>query len=91
MRTGGAVLEYRLAYRRWPRAGDRFVIRSGRGFQKEKTHAFIHWLIDQDTGAAWCTSEAVAIALNLETRKIMPATPEMQAALASVAPAGLTI
>lgn len=91
VRTGGAVLEYRLAYRRWPRAGDRFVIRSGRGFQKEKTHAFIHWLIDPDTGAAWCTSEAVAIALNLETRKIMPATPEMQAALASVAPAGLTI
>ncbi len=90
-RVGGAVLEYRLVYRRWPRAGDRFVIRSGAGFQKEKTHSFVHWLIDPDTGAAWCTSEAVAIVLNLDTRKIMPATPELQASLASVAPAGLTV
>ncbi len=90
-RMGGAVLEYRLVYRRWPRTGDRFVIRSARGFQKEKTHSFVHWLIDPDSGDAWCTSEAVAIALNLDTRKIMPATPEMQASLARVAPAGLTV
>jgi acyl-CoA thioester hydrolase len=91
VRIGGAVLEYRLVYRRWPRAGDRFVIRSGRGFQKEKTHSFVHWLIDPDTGEAWCTTEAVAVALNLETRKIMPATPDMVAALADVAPDGLSV
>lgn len=91
VRMGGAVLEYRLVYRRWPRAGDRFVIRSARGFQKEKTHSFVHWILDPDTGEAWCTSEAVAIALNLDTRKIMPATPELQASLASVAPAGLAV
>jgi acyl-CoA thioester hydrolase len=91
VRMGGAVLEYRLAYRRWPRAGDRLIIRSARGFQKEKTHSFVHWLIDPDTGHAWCTSEAVAVVLNLETRKIMPATPELQASLAKVAPAGLTV
>lgn len=90
-RVGGAVLEYRLVYRRWPRAGDRFVIGSGRGFQKEKTHSFVHWLIDPDSGQAWCTSEAVAIVLNLDTRKIMPATPELQASLAQVAPAGLSV
>ncbi len=77
VRLGGAVLEYRLVYRRWPRAGDRFVIRSGRGFRKgkEKTHSFVHWIIDPDSGEAWCTSEAVAVVLNLKTRKIMPATP----------------
>ncbi len=91
VRMGGAVLEYRLVYRRWPRAGDRFVIRSGRGFQKEKVHSFIHWIVDPDSGEAWCTTEAVAVALNLETRKIMPATPDMQAALAQVAPAGLSV
>ena len=67
------------------------MIRSGRGFQKEKTHSFVHWLIDPDTGAAWCTSEAVAIVLNLDTRKIMAATPELQASLAQLAPAGLSI
>lgn len=91
VRMGGAVLEYRLVYRRWPRAGDRFVIRSGAGFQKEKTHSFVHWLIDPESGQAWCTSEAVAIALNLDTRKIMPATPELQASLAGVAPVGLSV
>ena len=56
------MLEYRLVYRRWPRAGDRFVIRTGRGFQKEKTHSFVHWIMDPDTGEAWCTTEAVAVA-----------------------------
>lgn len=91
VRMGGAVLEYRLVYRKWPRAGDRFVIRSGRGFQKEKTHSFVHWIVDPDSGEAWCTSEAVAIALNLDTRKIMPATPELQESLAKVAPAGLSV
>jgi acyl-CoA thioester hydrolase len=91
VRMGGAVLEYRLVYRRWPRPGDRFVIRSGRGFQKEKTHSFVHWVLDPDSGEAWATTEAVAVALNLETRKIMAATPELMASLAKVAPAGLTI
>jgi acyl-CoA thioester hydrolase len=88
---GGAVLEYRLIYRRWPRPGDRFVIRSSRGFQKEKVHSFVHWLVDPDSGEAWCTTEAVAVALNLETRKILPATPGLIEALAKVAPAGLSL
>ena len=90
LRMGGAVLEYRIVYRRWPRAGDRIVIRSGRGFQKEKVHSFIHWLIDPDTGQAWCTSEAVAVSLNLDTRKIIPSSPELMDLLAEVAPSGLT-
>jgi acyl-CoA thioester hydrolase len=91
LRMGGAVLEYRLVYRRWPRVGDRFVIRSGRGFQKEKTHSFIHWLIDPDTGQAWMTSEAVAVSLNLDTRKIITSTPELMTLLADVAPEGLSV
>jgi len=91
VRMGGAVVEYRLIYRRWPRPGDRFVIRSGSGVVKEKTHSFIHWVIDPETREAWCTTEAVAVALNLETRKIMTATPELVASLKKVAPAGLTI
>ena len=91
LRMGGAVLEYRIVYRRWPRAGDRFVIRSGRGFQKEKTHSFVHWIIDPDTGLAWCTSEAVAVSLNLDTRKIIPSSPELMKLLTEVAPSGLTV
>jgi len=91
VRTGGAVLEYRIVYRKWPKAGDRFVIRSARGFATEKTHSFVHWTLNPDTGEAMCTSEAVAIALNLDTRKIIPASPEHLAALERIAPSGLTV
>lgn len=91
LRMGGAVLEYRLIYRKWPRAGDRFVIRSGRGFRTEKTHSFVHWVIDPVTGEAFCTSQAVAVNLDLDKRKIVPATPEMIHALGEVAPEGLSI
>ncbi|MEQ1783781.1 MAG: thioesterase family protein, partial [Hyphomonadaceae bacterium] len=91
LRMGGAVLEYRLVYRRWPRAGDRFVIRSGRGIQRENTHSFVHWIIDPDSGLAWCTSEAVAVSLNLDTRKIIPSSPELMKLLMDVAPEGLTV
>ena len=91
LRMGGAVLEYRIVYRRWPQTGDRFVIRSGSGFQKEKVHAFIHWIIDPDTGQAWLTSEAVAVSLNLDTRKIIPSSPELMELLSEVAPKGLSV
>ncbi len=91
VRLGGAVLEYRLVYRRWPQAGDRFVVRSARGFQREKVHSFVHWVLDPESGEAWATTEAVAVALNLETRKILAATPELVKALAKVAPEGLTV
>jgi acyl-CoA thioester hydrolase len=91
LRTGGAVLEYRLAYRRWPRAGDRFVVRSARGPASEKTHSFFHWVLDPDSGAAWCTSQAVAVTFNLDTRKIIPAPPGHLEALAKLAPEGLSV
>lgn len=91
VRAGGAVLEYRIVYRRWPVAGDRMVIRSARGFAKEKTHSFVHWVLDPSSGEAWCTMEAVAIALNLDTRKIIPASPAQIAAFKRVAPEGLSV
>jgi acyl-CoA thioester hydrolase len=76
-RPGAAVLEYRLAYRAWPRAGDIMEIRSGVTWVKDKTHALVHWILDPQTGQAWCTCQAVAITLDLIARKAM-ATPEAQ-------------
>lgn len=90
-RSGGAVLEYRIVYRRWPRAGDRYVMRSSLAFMKEKTHSFVHWMLDPRTGEAWTTSQAVAVALNLETRKIIPASPAMQAEMLKLVPGGLVL
>jgi acyl-CoA thioester hydrolase len=91
LRTGGAVLEYRLAYRRWPRAGDRFVVRSALGPASEKTHSLFHWILDPASGEAWCTSQAVAVTFNLDTRKIIPAPPGHLEALAKLAPEGLGV
>lgn len=89
-RTGGAVLEYRIVYRRWPRTGDRLVVRSALGQVKEKMNSYVHWILDPDSGEAWCTSEAMAVALNLDTRKIITAPPEQMEALKRSIPGGLT-
>jgi acyl-CoA thioester hydrolase len=90
-RLGGAVLEYRLVYRKWPRAGDRLLIRSALGTVEPKTHSFIHWVLDPGTGSAWCTCEALAVTLDLDRRKIVPSAPERIAALQRAIPQGLTI
>ncbi|MEO0884228.1 MAG: thioesterase family protein [Pseudomonadota bacterium] len=90
-RMGAAVLEYRLVYRRWPRAGDRFQIHSSLAAAAEKTHTLVHWMIDPETGKAWLTSEALAVTFDLDTRKIIPTAEEQIAELEKIAPRGLTI
>ncbi len=70
-RVGGAVLEYRLAYLAQPRAGDRFEIRSGLAAVERRTRRFVHWIVDPQNGAAWASAEAVAVALDLDARRIL--------------------
>jgi acyl-CoA thioester hydrolase len=88
-RVGGAVLEYRIAYLDWPRAGDRFELRSGFMGATNRTMRLAHWMLDAETGAALATSEAVAITMDLDARKIVPITEAAQAALAGQVIAGL--
>lgn len=90
-KMGGAVLEYRLIYRKWPRAGDRFVVHSSFASVAEKTHSLAHWMLDPDTGEAWMTSEAVAVTFDLTTRKVIPTPPEQMQLLEKIAPRGLSI
>jgi acyl-CoA thioester hydrolase len=87
---GGAVLEYRIAYLAWPRAGDRYVIRSGLAAVDDKTQNYIHWILDPETGRAWGSSEAVAISLDLTARKIVPLSPSDQALLRTRITPGLS-
>jgi acyl-CoA thioester hydrolase len=68
---GGAVLEYRIAYRAHPRAGDRFEIRSGLAGIDSRTQHIVHWMLDPATGQAWGSAEAIAVALDLDARKIV--------------------
>jgi acyl-CoA thioester hydrolase len=68
---GGAVLEYRIAHRAHPKAGDRFEIRSGLAGVDTRTQRIVHWMLDPATGQAWGSAEAVAVALDLDARKIV--------------------
>lgn len=90
-RMGGAVLEYRLIYRKWPRAGDRFVIHTSLADVAEKTHSLSHWVLNPDTGEAYMTSEAVAVTFDLETRKVIPTPADQIAELETLAPRGLRL
>jgi acyl-CoA thioester hydrolase len=88
--VGGALLEYRIAYLAWPRAGDRYEIRSGLAAVCERTQNYVHWVLDPETGRPWGSSEAVAISLDLSARKIIPLSPSEQAHLRMRITPGLT-
>jgi acyl-CoA thioester hydrolase len=68
-RLGGAVLEYRLVYRRWPGAGDLLQVYTGVVEAKGKIQRLVHWLVDGANGQPVCTCEAVATTFDLDTRK----------------------
>lgn len=80
-RLGGAVLEYRMLYLDWPRAGDHVALRSGLAGVDGRTQRLVHWLLDPVSGKAWGTSEAVAVNFDLDTRKIAPISEAAQAAM----------
>jgi acyl-CoA thioester hydrolase len=89
--VGGAALEYRFVYRRYPRMGDILTLRSGLKNVGPKTYTWCHWLFDLETGEAVATAEAVAIALDLTTRKAIPIPEEMRTNLESLVIEGLGV
>jgi len=90
-RVGGAVLEYRLLYLDWPRAGDHIELRSGIAAVEDKTQRMVHWLLDPVSGGVWGSAEAVAVNFDLDARKIIPIAPEARAVLKAFIIDGLTI
>jgi acyl-CoA thioester hydrolase len=89
--AGAAVVEYRLIYRRWPRAGDAFVVRSAVTEVQEKTFHIAHWMLDPVTGQAWATAEAVALTFDLSTRKTIVPSAAMRTALEAGAVCDMTL
>jgi len=90
-RTGGAVLEYRLVQFDWPRAGERFELRSGLIGADTRTMRLAHWMLEPGTGKVWGTSEAVAVTFDLDARKVVPIEGPAHAALMAQAKAGLAL
>jgi acyl-CoA thioester hydrolase len=89
--VGGAALEYRFHYHSFPRVGDVLTLRSGLKQVGPKTYIWGHWLFDLETGKAVATAEAVAIALDLETRKAIPIPEEMRTRLEAMVAPGLGV
>ena len=84
---GGAVVEYRLVYRSWPRLGAAVEIHSGVIAVHGQTHRLAHWLLDPITGEAYGTTEAVALTFDLATRKaVQPPPAQLKALEALLAP-----
>ena len=90
-RTGGAVLEYRLVYREYPKAGDTFEIYASFNTAEEKVHSLIYWVVDPVSGKAWASTKAVAVTFDLDTRKIINTQPEHIDSLKKLAPIGLSL
>jgi len=66
-------------------------LRSGLKEVGNKTYTWCHWLFDVESGKAVATAEAVAIALDLETRKSIPIPDEMRAQLEGLVIDGLGV
>jgi len=81
VRLGGAVVEYRVNYARFPAAGDLVAVRSGVIALAEKTQRVAHWLIDPVQGDAYGTAEVIALTFDLDARKAVAPPPEHRALL----------
>lgn len=79
--AASAVLEARLHFHRWPKAGSGYVVRTGLAGVTEKVRRLVHWVCDPVTGSPLWTMEGVACLMDLKTRKLKPAAPEAMAAM----------
>lgn len=79
--AGGASLEFRFVYRRYPRADDVLAIRSAVSHIGDKTYVWCHWLFDLESGEAVASAETVGISLDLETRRAAPIPDALRARL----------
>lgn len=91
VRIGGAALEYRFVYRKPARAGDLISVRSGVKSIGPKIYNWVHWLLNEETGEAHATAEAVAVAMDLTTRKAIPIPDHLRASLTGMTVAGLGV
>ncbi len=75
----GAVVEARLVFRAWPRAGDLIEVHTGIAELGDKTMRIVHWLCDPESGGAWASLEVIALTFDAVTRKALAPPPEARA------------
>ena len=80
-RIGGAVVEYELLLPDAIPPGTAFVGRSGIGALQGRTQRFAHWLFCVDSGRLLCAANAIAVPLDLETRRAATFDDEVRTAI----------
>jgi acyl-CoA thioester hydrolase len=90
-RLGAVVLEYRFVFLDWPRAGDRYELRSGMTGTEPRMRRMVHWFLDPASGRPWAAAEAVAAVFDLDTRKTVSLTDSELEPWAAASVPGLTL
>lgn len=87
----GAVVEARVVFRRFPRAGELIEVHSGIVELGDKTLRLVHWVVDPESGAAWASMEAVALTFDTKTRKALTPSAEARARIEKLVVTGLSV
>jgi acyl-CoA thioester hydrolase len=80
----GAVVEARVVFRRFPRAGELIEVHSGIVEVADKTLRLVHWIVDPESGAGWASMEAVALTFDTTTRKALAPSAEARERVAKL-------
>jgi acyl-CoA thioester hydrolase len=91
VQPAGAVVEARVVFRKFPRAGELIEIHSGIVEIGDKTLRIVHWVIDPESGGAWASMEAVALTFDTKTRKALTPSEEARERVAKLVVAGLKV
>jgi len=87
--AAGAVVEARMHFLRWPRAGDLIEMRSGLIALEGRTQRVAHWLLEPSSGNAWAVVEAVVLTFDSVTRKTMTPSDQVRASMEAQAIPGM--
>jgi acyl-CoA thioester hydrolase len=87
----GAVVEARVIFRKFPRAGELIEVHSGIVEIGDKTLRLVHWLVDPESGAGWASMEAVALTFDTKTRKALTPSAEARERIATLIVSGLSV
>jgi len=80
--VGGAALEYRLVFHRWPRLADVIEVRSALTAISNKALCLNHYMFDVATGECTASGQAIVIWFDLEARKAAELPADVRAGLA---------
>jgi acyl-CoA thioester hydrolase len=87
----GAVVEARLVFRKFPRAGELMEVHSGIAEVSEKTLRLAHWVVDPEGGGGWASMEAVALTFDTKTRKALAPSAEARERVAKLVVKGMSV